>query len=363
MTETTSEQHEPAAESARPAGAASDGGPVEPHERREGAGQRQPAEPDATGTADVPEPEAGPEHDAEAAPDTETEPDAEAGDQTEAAPATPPEEPDPDPDSEGGRLGTRVRGQLRTFALAAAGVALSAVVAAVVSAYLDIWSASEPPPGAPRITAASEVWWDLLNDHHLVRAAPGATYEKKPLLMGDAQDTLAQIVTEGGVDAGMMRIRLILTNLTRTPATITSVRARIERTHPVPAGPLYYCGGPQGTADVSRVTLDLTLPERPAMEQDGHEQPQAQYPSTKVQVAAQGDPAYFDVAVQAGTAAGPTALAYEFVLDIGYTQGSRQQHLIVDASGRPFVLAQGIETWTEAFRCNDTGWSTPGGAG
>ncbi|MFD7079211.1 hypothetical protein [Streptomyces sp. NPDC059918] len=362
MTETTSEQHEPAAGSARPVGAASDGGPVEPHERTEQAGSESDAEAEAEA-----EPDAEPESDAEA------EPDAEADDQPEAAPATPPEEPeqepepepepDPDPDSEGRRLGTRVRGQLRTFALAAAGVALSAVVAAVVSAYLDIWSASEPPPGAPRITAASEVWWDLLNDHHLVRAAPGSTYEKEPLLMGDAQDSLAQIVAEGGVDAGMMRIRLILTNLTRTPATITSVRARIERTHPVPAGPLYRCGGPQGVGEVSRVTLDLSRPRQPAMEQGAEGQPQAQYPSSKVQVAAQGDPAYFDVAVEAGTATGPAAVAYEFVLDVAYTQGSRQQHLLVDTAGRPFVLAQGTDTLNRAFRCNGTKWVAPGEAG
>ncbi|MFD7835740.1 hypothetical protein [Streptomyces sp. NPDC059761] len=334
MTETTSEQQDPAGEPESVVGteseSESDVGPTE-HEEQDDAV--------AVDTADEPEPEA------------------------EAEPAAPPEEPEPEPEPEDQRLGKRLRGQLRTLALAGAGVALSAVVAAVVSAYLDIWSVSEPPPGAPRITAASEVWWDLLNDHHLVRAAPGSTYEKEPLLMGDAQDSLAQIVTEGGVDAGMMRIRLILTNLTRTPATITSVRARIERTHPVPAGPLYYCGGPQGSADVSRVTLDLSLPQQPAMEQDAQGQPQAQYPSTKVQVAAQGDPAYFDVAVGAGTATGPAAVAYEFVLDIAYTQGNRQQHLLVDTAGRPFVLAQGIENWTQAFRCNATGWSTPGQAG
>ncbi|MFE5538367.1 hypothetical protein [Streptomyces sp. NPDC056492] len=360
MTETTSEQHEPAAGSARPVGAASDGGPVGPHERPEQAGPESDAEtePDA-------EAEGEGDAEAEAGSDAETEPDAEAGDQPEAAPATPPEEPepDPDPDSEGRRLGTRVRGRLRTFALAGAGVALSAVVAAVVSAYLDIWSASEPPPGAPRITAASEVWWDLLTDHHLVRAAPGSAYEKEPLLMGDAQDSLAQIVTEGGVDAGMMRIRLILTNLTRTPATITSVRARIERTHPVPAGPLYRCGGPQGVGEVSRVTLDLSRPLQPAMEQGAEGQPQAQYPSSKVQVAAQGDPAYFDVAVEAGTATGPAAVAYEFVLDVAYTQGSRQGHLLVDTAGRPFVLAQGTDTLTQAFRCGGTKWIAPGEAG
>ncbi|MFF4846423.1 hypothetical protein [Streptomyces sp. NPDC001194] len=357
MTETTSEQHEPAGEPESAIG-------PEPNPTGERDATEEQAAPDEQAGLDTAaEPEA--ETAAEAETEAEAAAEAETADEPGAEPATPPEEPapEPEPEPEGQRLGRRLRGRLRTMALAAAGVALSAVVAAVVSAYLDIWSASEPPPGAPRITAASEVWWDLLNDHHLVRAAPGSTYEKEPLLMGDAQDSLAQIVTEGGVDAGMMRIRLILTNFTRTPATITSVRARIERTHPVPAGPLYYCGGPQGSADVSRVTLDLSRPEQPAVEQGAQGQPQAQYPSTKVQVAAQGDPAYFDVAVQADTATGPAAVAYEFVLDIAYTQGNRQQHLLVDTAGRPFVLAQGIEKWTQAFRCNGTGWSTPGQAG
>ncbi|WP_406184805.1 hypothetical protein [Streptomyces sp. NBC_01006] len=337
MTETTSEQQEPAGEPESVVGteSESDVGPTE---------QDEQVEQVAVDTADEPE--------------TESEPEA----------ATPPEEPEPEAEPEAEaepedqRLGKRLRGQLRTLALAGAGVALSAVVAAVVSAYLDIWSVREPPPGAPRITAASEVWWDLLSDHHLVRTAPGSTYDKEPLLFGDAQDTLAHMVTEGGADAGRMRIRLILTNFTRTPATITSVRARIERTHPAPTGPLFQCGGPQGSSEVSRVVLDLSTPQRPAMEQDPEGRPTGQYPSTKVQVAAQGDPAYFDVEVGTDNATGPSAVAYEFVLDVAYTQGDRQQHLLVDNAGRPFVLAQGVEGLSQGFRCNATGWSALGQA-
>ncbi|MFF4098182.1 hypothetical protein [Streptomyces sp. NPDC001903] len=348
MTETTSEQHEPAGEPGSVLGPEQDApnapdAPDAPDERDEPTGQ------DALGTAAEPE--------AEAAAVTEAEPEAESAAEPESEPE-PGSEPGSETDSEDRRLGGRIRSRIRTFALAAAGVALSAVVAAVVSAYLDIWSVREPPPGAPRITATTEVWWDLMSDRHLVRAAPGSAYEKEPLLMGDAQDTLARMVTEGGVDAGMMRIRLILTNFTRTPATITSVRARIERTRPAPAGPLFHCGGPQGSSEVSRVVLDLSTPQRPAWEQDAEGRPTGQYPSAKVQVAAQGDPAYFDVAVRTDAAAGPAAVAYEFVLDVSYTQGDRQQHLLVDKAGRPFALAQGVENRSQGFHCNDTGWKT-----
>lgn len=196
-----------------------------------------------------------------------------------------------------------------------------------------------------------------MRDRHLVRSAPGSAYDKEPVPLGDAQETLARMVTEGGTDAGMMRVRLILTNFTRTPATITSVRARIERTHPAPTGPLFHCGGAQGSSDVSRVLLDLSTPERPAMEQDAERHLTAQYPSTKVQVAAQGDPAYFDIEIRTGNATGPSAIAYEFVLDVAYTQGDRQQHLLVDKAGRPFVLAQGIDSWAQGFRCVGYKWT------
>ncbi|MEV6576552.1 hypothetical protein AB0M92_00110 [Streptomyces sp. NPDC051582] len=344
MTETTSEQHEPAGEPGSVVG------PEHTDGRGERNGRTGPDARDDPDTATEPDPDAEP--DAEPETETATEPAAEAEE-----PATEPEpDPDPEPDPEAGRLRRRVRGQLRTFALAAAGVALSAVVAAVVSAYLDIWSVRRPPPGAPRITAASEVWWDLVHDHHLVRSAPGSAYEKEAGAFGSAEDTLARMVTEGGADSGMMRIRLILTNFTRTPATITSVRARIESTRPAPAGTLFQCGGPQGSSELSRVTLDLSAPQQPAVERDAEGRPTGQYPTTAVQVAAQGDPAYFDIEVKAAAAAGP-AVAYEFVLDVGYTQGDRQERLRVDQAGRPFVLAQGTEDLKQGFRCSNAGWA------
>lgn len=310
------------------------------------------------------EPDPGPE--AEATPDAGR--DAEAGEEPGAEAAAPHEEPEPGPESqsesepepapepEGGPAGRWLPRRLRTVGLAAAGVVLSAVVAAVVSAYLDIWSVREPPPGAPRITAGSEVWWDLMQDRHLVRSAPGSAYDREPVPLGDAQETLVRMVTEGGTDAGMMRVRLIVTNFTRTPATITSVRARIERTRPAPTGPLFYCGGSQGSSEVSRVLLDLSTPWRPAMEQDAERRLTAQYPSTKVQVAAQGDPAYFDIEVRTGNATGASSVAYEFVLDVTYTQGDKQQHLLVDRAGRPFVLAQGTDNWTQGFHCVGYKW-------
>ncbi|AWZ15254.1 hypothetical protein [Streptomyces sp. ICC1] len=331
------------------------------------AGAAEPAEPEADAE---PEPVADAEPGAEAEPEAEAEPVAEAVAEAEAEPAAEPDaEPVPAaaaaagagaaPETERESFATRSRGRLGTVLLAAAGVVLSAVVAAVVSAYLDIWSVSEPPPGAPKISADAEVWWDLLSDHHLVRSAPGSTYEKSRWLHDDPQAALAGMVSEGGVNAGMMRVRLILTNFTRTPATITSVRARIERQHPAPAGPLYECGGPQGGSEVSRVLLDLSHPERPAAERDSGDGPPRQYPSGTVQVAAQGEPAYFDVEVKAPEVTGP-AVTYEFVLDVTYTQqaGEGPQHLIVAGGEGPFTLAQGVPPGTGRFLCNVTthGW-------
>ncbi|MFF2195300.1 hypothetical protein [Streptomyces sp. NPDC058157] len=354
MTDTTSEEHEPTGQPESTAGPTPEAG-------AEGqAGQDGPDESLAQESQESQGPDAG--QDGEDAQEGREAPGGGgSGDGADAADGAGPaagaaEDPPDGAEPEGGPLRRRVTGKLRTLALAAGGVVLSAAVAAVVSAYLDIWSVREPPPGAPRITAASEVWWDLLSDHHLVRSAPGSAYEKEPLPDDDAQDTLARMVTAGGVDAGTMRIRLILSNFTRTPATITSLRARIESTRPAPTGPLYHCGGPQGTAEVSRVTLDLAVPQRPAAETNA-EGKQVQYPSDKLQVAAQGEPAYFDVQVFAGVAEGPAALAYEFVLDVGYTQGDRQEHLIVDKAGRPFALAQGTNDWGQGFRCQGKAWS------
>ncbi|MBT2447752.1 hypothetical protein J7F03_11835 [Streptomyces sp. ISL-43] len=317
----------------------------------------EPLGPDAEAQpAADPEAEPGPEPEAEAGaePEPEAEAEAEAG-----------AEPEPEPEGEAGTAAPQSEpepvasrppwGRLGTVMLAAAGVVLSAVVAAVVSAYLDIWSVREPPPGAPRISASSEVWWDLLSDHHLVRSAPGSAYDKDPMRFNDPEATLAHMVTEGGTNAGMMRVRLILTNFTRTPATITSVRARIERKHPAPDGPLFHCGGPQGGSQVTRVFLDLSTPERPAVERDPAGVPTGQYPSSVVQMAAQGDPAYFDIEIKADNVTGP-AVTYEFVLDVTYTQGDGPQHLLVDQAGRPFALAQGIPTWSTGFRCDGRGW-------
>lgn len=391
MTETRSEQDpvrpadpaDPAEPQAEPGpGPESGQGPVsepEPAAAEEAtpAGAAEPAEPEADAE---PEPVADAEPGAEAEPVAEAEPAAEpvaaaeplaeAEAEAEAEPAAEPDavpvpvpeaeaEAEAAPEPERESLATRSRGRLGTVLLAAAGVVLSAVVAAVVSAYLDIWSVSEPPPGAPKITADAEVWWDLLSDHHLVRSAPGSTYEKSRWLHDDPQAALAGMVSEGGVNAGMMRVRLILTNFTRTPATITSVRARIEREHPAPAGPLYQCGGPQGGSEVSRVLLDLSHPERPAVERDSADGPPRQYPSGTVQVAAQGDPAYFDIEVKAADVTGP-AVTYEFVLDVTYTQqaGEGPQHLIVAGGEGPFTLAQGAPDGTGKFQCNVTthGW-------
>ncbi|MFZ3471784.1 hypothetical protein ACODT3_17550 [Streptomyces sp. 4.24] len=388
MTETRSEQDpvrpadpaDPAEPQAGPgpgpeSGPESGQGPVsEPEpavaEEATPAGAAEPAEPEADA-----EPEPVAEAAAEAVAEPAAEPDAEPVASAEAEPAAEPDaepvpaaaaaaavaaEPEAEPEAERESLATRSRGRLGTVLLAAAGVVLSAVVAAIVSAYLDIWSVSEPPPGAPKITADAEVWWDLLSDHHLVRSAPGSTYEKRPWLHDDPQATLAGMVGEGGVNAGMMRVRLILTNFTRTPATITSVRARIERQHPAPAGPLYECGGPQGGSEVSRVLLDLSHPERPAVERDSGDGPPRQYPSGTVQVAAQGEPAYFDVEVKAPEVTGP-AVTYEFVLDVTYTQqaGEGPQHLIVAGGEGPFTLAQGVPPGTGRFLCNVTthGWT------
>ncbi|WP_329448292.1 hypothetical protein OG906_34855 (plasmid) [Streptomyces sp. NBC_01426] len=311
-----------------------------------------------------PAPEAGEESEAGAAPGAEAGAGDGAGSEPEAAhealeESGPGAGSETEPALEAGGGGALSGRWWRAVGLGAVGMVLSAVVAAVVSAYLDVWSVRESLPGAPRITAGSEVWWDLMQDRHLVRSAPGSAYDKEPVPHGDAQETLVRMVDEGGTDAGMMRVRLILTNFTRTPATITSVRARIERTRPAPAGPLYYCGGAQGGAEVSRVLLDLSTPERPAMEQDAERRLTAQYPSTKVQVAAQGEPAYFDIEVRTGNAKGASAsaLAYEFVLDVTYTQGDQLRHLLVDKAGRPFVLAQGTDDWKQGFHCVGYKWN------
>ncbi|WP_328965531.1 hypothetical protein [Streptomyces virginiae] len=364
MTETRSEQ-----DPLRPAD------PTEPQAEPQAEPEPEPEpEPESEPEPEPePEPESEPQAEPEPEPQAEPEPEPEPA-TAEAAPTEGAESAEPEAEAEAEALpaperesiAARFRGRLGTVLLAAAGVVLSAVVAAVVSAYLDIWSVSEPPPGAPKISATSEIWWDLLSDHHLVRSAPGSTYEKSPLSHNDPEASLAEMVTGGGVNAGMMRVRMVLANFTRTPATITSVRARIERKHPAPEGPLYQCGGPQGGTEISRVLLDLSHPERPAVERDTEDGPTRQYPGSTVQVSAQGEPAYFDIEIRADDVAGP-AVTYEFVLDVTYTQqgSGGPQHLIVDQDGRPFVLAQGTSGSFTGFRCDAAarGWvAAPAGA-
>lgn len=265
--------------------------------------------------------------------------------------------PDEDRDQEASpSLRDRLRGHSLTMVLAFGGIIVSAAVAALVSAYLDIWSVKEPPPGAPRISANAEAWWDLASEERAVYASADAPdLRGRTFHQNDPEDDLDTLVAQGGIDAGMMRVRLILTNFTRTPASITGVRALVRGEHPLPGGPLYACGGAQGGSDISRIKLDLKRPERAAVEYGDEGEVLGRYPSARVQVAAQGDPAHFDIEIRAGLK------VYDFVLEITYRQGERQERLVVDRSGSPFVLAPALSDHARALRCNVTTftWDAP----
>lgn len=245
------------------------------------------------------------------------------------------------------RLRTLVRQHALTLTLAFLGVLVSAVVAAVVSVYLGFWTGGKLPPGAPRLSAGAEVWWDLASDERVVVAPESATDRRgKTFQPQGPMGAMDELVAENGVNAGMMRVRIILNNFTQVPASITAIRLRVEGTRAVPSGPVYRCGGSQGSAEVSKVMLDLHRPDRAAVEVGDDGKGTAQYPSTQIQVAAQGDPAHFDVEVRGGS------LTHDFVLVVVYEQGGEEHEIAVDDAGRRFRLAPRVDREVPSVRCD-----------
>ncbi|MEV7297203.1 hypothetical protein AB0N79_37135 [Streptomyces microflavus] len=239
--------------------------------------------------------------------------------------------------------------------MAFVGIIVSTVVATVVSAYLDIWSKERPPPGAPRLSASAEVWWDLTSDERVVIAPKtavdrrGAPYEDsaaKSFMPAGPMGAMDLIVEENGINAGVMRVGLILNNFTQVPASVTEVRVQVVGEREVPSGRVYRCGGPQGGADLSRVKLDLARPELPAQEFGDDGEVVGQYPSARLQVAAQGDPAHFNVKISAGK------VAYDFVLQVSYEQAGQKHQVTVDQAGRHFSLAPDVSKDLPFVRCD-----------
>ncbi len=245
------------------------------------------------------------------------------------------------------------RSGMKTMAAAALGIILSTLLAAVVTAYFDVWTSSRSPvPASSGIHAEAEVWWDLTRDVKGVRMASPVDIEDLQQEYPDADAALDGLVENGGSYAGMMRIRLTLMNFTKVPVSITGVRARTIDEKPASEGALLSCGGPQGGIDITRVRIDLASPNKVAQEYDGDDIV-GQYPTQVLQLAKQDEPAIFDVRVEDGEA------TYSYVIDIEYTQGTQEGRIVVDDSGKPFVLAPAEKDTQVAYRCDSamTGWA------
>ncbi|MEU5579679.1 hypothetical protein ABZ791_26635 [Streptomyces huasconensis] len=241
---------------------------------------------------------------------------------------------------------------MQTVFVAALGIVLSTVLAGFVTTYFDVWSSSRSPvPVGRGVHAESEVWWDLTQDNKAVRLKGPVDTEKLERNDLDGDTDLDGLVEGGGVYAGMVRIRLILMNFTKVPVSITGVRARVTAEEPVPEGSLLSCGGPQGGIGMTRVRIDLGSPTRSAQEYDGKDLV-GQYPTQQVQLAKQDEPAIFDILVVAGK----TTASY--VLDVDYQQGTDKGRIVVDQSGKPFVLAPAEGDARAKYKCDTatTGW-------
>ncbi|MFE7130874.1 hypothetical protein ACFVIM_08445 [Streptomyces sp. NPDC057638] len=226
------------------------------------------------------------------------------------------------------------------------GILVSAVVAAVLALYLDVWSSSGAAPGTPGVSAQAEMWWDLSRDHRTVRA--DASEGKRTNLGFNApggSSSMDSMIARGGVHAGYLRVRLILVNFSKAPAVVTSVRARVVRERPIPAGPTFRCG-PQGSGEPSRVKLSLAQPRTPASEVDENGDVLGRYPVQRYQLAKQDDPGLFDIEVTAG------AKAYDFVFEIEYQQGGRKKTVVADDAGRSFTLAPIPPETSRDYVCN-----------
>ncbi|KUJ67390.1 hypothetical protein ACZ90_28315 [Streptomyces albus subsp. albus] len=120
----------------------------------------------------------------------------------------------------------------------------------------------------------------------------------------------------------------------------------MQRERALPTGPVFRCGGARGASEVSRVRLDLRRPQRAAVEYDDGDKPVGQYPTARYQVAAQGDPAYFDIEITGGQ------VAYDFVLELSYLQGGQRHRLVIDDGGRMLTLAPPVSPLAHGYRCD-----------
>lgn len=241
-----------------------------------------------------------------------------------------------------------VRGRMRTLTAAALGVVASTLLAGAVATYFDVWSSSRSPvPAGRAMHAEAEVWWDLTRDTKAVRM-PGAV-DVADLEGGDV--ALDGLAASGGTYAGTMRIRVTLMNFTKVPVAITEVRARVTDEKPTPKGALLSCGGAEGSIGLTRLRIDLGDPDKAAQEYDG-ENLVGHYPTQELQLAKQDEPAVFDIRVEDGEA---TA---SYVLDVVYQQGTERGRVVVDDSGKPFVLAPAEGGVDSAYRCDEAmaGW-------
>ncbi|NBE55678.1 hypothetical protein, partial [Streptomyces boluensis] len=241
----------------------------------------------------------------------------------------------------------------KTVLAAALGVVVSALLAAFVTLYFDMWASSGPSvPGAKGMHAESEVWWDLTRDTRAVRV-PGllGTADVRQQ-RGDAELVLDRLVEGGGTHAGMMRIRLTLMNFSKAPLSVTEVRARVVDEQPVREGTLLACGGSQGGVGIARVRIDLGSANKSAQEYDGDDLV-GQYPTNELQLAKQDEPAIFDIKVEDGPA------TYSYVIDVSYTQGTKKGRIVVDQAGKPFVLSPATGSLRAEYQCNAAlnGWS------
>lgn len=298
------------------------------------------ADPDPAATTDPAAPTPPTDPTPPAAP-TDEPPSSGNSSTTSTASAPAPDEPAP-----------TTRSRVKTVFAAALGIVLSTVLAGFVTTYFDVWSSSRSPVPAGRgVHAESEVWWDLTRDYKAVRLKGPVDTEKLERNYPDGDAALDGLVEGGGVYAGMERIRLTLMNFTKVPVSITGVRARVTAEEPVSEGSLLSCGGPQGGIDITRVRIDLGSPTGAAQEYDGKALV-GQYPTQQVQLAKQDEPAIFDILVVAGK----TTASY--VLDVDYQQGTDKGRIVVDQSGKPFVLAPAEGDARAKYHCDSaaTGW-------
>ncbi|MBH5338691.1 hypothetical protein IHE55_29495 [Streptomyces pactum] len=226
------------------------------------------------------------------------------------------------------------------------GIVVSAVVAAILTVYFEIWTTSGDAPGTRGLSAQSETWWDVERDARVVRAtSTEADRTAWSFRQADAWGDMDAMVAGGGLHAGGLRVRVTLMNFSKAPAVITSVRAKVLRERAIPAGPVFRCGGPQGGVAVSRIRMNLGSADRAAVEYD-EEKVLGQYPTQQIQLSKQDEPAIFDIEIRAGR------VAYDFAIEVRYTQGRHKETMLVDDSGKPFTLAPDVDERAPAYRCS-----------